>query len=325
MDETFARIQAPVAEHLKGFNAYFDSLIDLPKGALGLALRYALSTRGKQLRPLVVFLSAGAAGGVGEVTRVAAAMVELVHNASLLHDDVVDQAELRRGLPAVYKLWRAKGAVLVGDYMLGLGLQLAVQSGCYELLAHMNRAVQQMSQSELEQLRRAKMRRDDEAGYYEVIRGKTAALLSVSAASGATSVQAPAHAVEALSVYGENLGMAFQIRDDILDFSRHSILGKRAGNDLREGKRTLPVFYAMQGLSGQEARRCARLIVRAQYDEAALDEAIDFVVNSGALERAGERVSHYTRLAVEALAALPQSECVDSLSLLADYLVSRNK
>lgn len=322
---SLADIEAPIHGELKAFNAYLDRLIALPFWPLSTILKYTLLQRGKQLRPVLVYLTAGACGGVTPATTTAAAMVELVHNASLLHDDVVDQAELRRGMPAVYRLWKSRGAVLTGDYMLALGLQLAVDSGQYELLGFMNSAVQQMSQSELDQIQRAKRGDTDEGGYYRVIRGKTAALLRTCAAAGAKTGGADAAIVQKLADFGENLGMAFQIRDDILDFSSHTVTGKTGGNDLREGKMTLPVIYALEGVPSGQRRFYLRLLARARVDERARQEAFGWIVEGDALEKASQRIAFYTQRAEENLEVLADTVYKQSLLGLAEYLKERKK
>ncbi len=320
-----AQIQAPIAQDLEAFNRYYEEVMTVPSRALGLILRYVLKGRGKQLRPMLVYLAAGACGGITETTPVAAAMVELVHNASLLHDDVVDQADLRRGLPSVYKLWKAQGAVLTGDYMLGLGLRLAVETGQYRLLDFMNSAVQAMSTSELEQLQRARRQVLDEEGYYEVIQGKTAALLAVCTQSGAYSAGASEEVVETLRAIGENIGMAFQIRDDILDFSPNPGIGKKSGNDLKEGKITLPVIYALDALEGRERSKFSKLILKAKRDDASRRAALRFVQESEGITRAEANVREFTESAVRLIESLPETHYSASLRLLAEYLVTRKK
>lgn len=318
-----SQIQEPVAKHLEDFNRYYSQLFEVPSRSLRVILRYALRERGKQIRPLLVYLSAAATGGVSNITPVAAAMVELVHNASLLHDDVVDQADLRRCSPTIFRLWKAKGAVLAGDYMLSQGLKLAVESGNYQLLAYLNQAVQLMSVGELEQLQRARRQMIDEEGYYAIIRGKTAALLAACTASGAFSAHASPETIEQFRIFGENLGIAFQIKDDILDFSFSMTLGKRRGNDLREGKITLPVIHALRVLPSSQFREYLRLVRRAQFDRSSLQKAIDFVRESPGIDYANAQVEKFTLLAKRAIASLPASPYIESLYQLADYLVKR--
>ncbi len=320
-----SEIQAPIRAELRAFNAYFESVLHAPSRTMQYVLRYVLRARGKQLRPMLVFLSAGACGGIAQDTSVAAAMVEMVHSASLIHDDVVDQAELRRGLPSVYRIWKAKGAVLTGDYMLAQGLRLAVESGQYELLGFINAAVQQMSIGELEQLRRARRQRVDQEGYYDIIRGKTAALLAVCTQAGAHSAGAGPELVEHMRRVGEYIGMAFQIRDDILDFAQHPGIGKSSGNDLKEGKMTLPIIYALEGLEGRERRRAEQLLRRAKKDAKARAQALELVRQSEGIARAEGKVVEFTQKAQALLGELPPSAYVESLRALAEYLIQRKK
>lgn len=320
-----SEIARPVAEELSDFRRYYRAVHQVPNYALGVILWYVLRRPGKQVRPLLVYLSAAASGGVRASTRVAAAMVEMVHNASLLHDDVVDDSSLRRGVPSVYRLWKAKGAVLAGDYMLAEGLRLAVETQEYGLLRLMNEAVQKMSRGELSQLRRAKRREYSEEGYYEVIRGKTAALFSVCAAAGALSAGASEEEVKRFGLYGERVGMAFQVRDDMLDFSTSGHIGKSVGNDLQEGKMTLPVIYALDTLEGRGRDEMLGRLRRARADAAVRRDVSRFVQTSGALERSAGVVSRFVEEGKAALAGVLDSEAKRSLLQLADYIVARTR
>lgn len=320
-----SEIARPVSVELAEFRRYYRSVHEVPSYALRVVLWYVLRKPGKQIRPLLVYLSAAACGGVREGTKVAAAMVEMVHNASLLHDDVVDDSALRRGAPSVYRLWKAKGAVLAGDYMLAEGLRLAVRSGEYRLLDLMNGAVQKMSRGELSQLRRARRNEFSIDGYYEVIAGKTAALLSASAAAGALSARATDGEVELFGRFGERLGMAFQVRDDILDFSSSKSIGKSVGNDLQEGKYTLPVLYALETVEGRAKHSMIGRLRHARKDVACRREVARFVVESGALGRAADTVKRFVEEGKNALAGVSESPAKRSLMALADYLVERTK
>lgn len=316
-------IKAPVAGELEEFNRYYRGVLEVPTYSLRVILWYVLRAPGKQLRPLLCYLSAAATGGVRSSTKVAAAMVELVHNASLLHDDVVDQSSLRRGRPSVARLWRSKGAVLAGDYMLAEGLRLAVREGESGLLAIMSGAVQQMSVGELEQLRLARRYSRNREGYYHVIQGKTAALLSASCAAGAYTAGAQPESYASLEEYGRLLGLAFQIRDDIMDFLPQRLLNKSAGNDLKEGKMTLPVLQALDLLPAGDSQRLRSLIHRAPKDSKAHQEALELVRRSGAIEAAHEKVRDFATQAKQQLDGLPPSRARESLLLLADYIVER--
>ncbi len=322
---TLNDILAPIASQLKEFQSYYAHVQEVPSRSLHYVLRYLLRKSGKQLRPALVYLSAAAAGGISETTRVAAAMVELVHNASLIHDDVVDQAELRRGLPAVYKIWKTRAAVLAGDYMLALGLKLAVNSGQYRFLEYMNHAVQQMSTGELEQLRRARRFEIDEESYFRIIQAKTAELLAVCTATGALSAGAPSEVIDAFQQFGILLGMAFQIRDDILDFNLTPSIGKMPGNDLKEGKVTLPLLYALQDLESAEQKKRLSQVRRARKSFVVRQKLILWLHDTEGLLRAEEKVLALTEQAKQALEPVPDSEAKRALCQLADYLVARKK
>lgn len=318
-------ILAPVESDLRDFKLYYEQLQDAPSCSINYVLRYLLRQGGKQLRPALVYLSARTAGQVSEMTRVAAAMVELVHNASLIHDDVVDQADLRRGLPAVYKIWKTKAAVLAGDYILAQGLKLAVETGHYVLLEYLNHAVQEMSMGELEQLRRARKSQLDVEGYFHVIRGKTAELLSVCTATGALSAGADSSTIDLFKQFGIQIGIAFQIRDDILDFTPSSLFGKLPGNDIKEGKITLPLLYALELLETAERKEKLRVIRRAKKNVLVREKLIRWVRSTDALERAEQKVAEITEQAKHLLAPVPDSEAKQALFELADYLVARKK
>ena len=308
-----SEIARPVSKELEEFKRYYRGVQEETSYALRVILWYVLRRSGKQVRPLLTYLSASACGGVTESTKVAAAMVELVHTASLLHDDVVDDSALRRGVPSVYRLWKAKGAVL------------AVATEEYRMLELMNEAVQKMSRGELSQLRRSRKREFSIEGYYSVIEGKTAALLSASTAAGALSAGAAGGVVQQFKRFGERLGMAFQVRDDMLDYSTSEEIGKSTGNDLQEGKYTLPVLHALGTLSQRERRAMIAKLNRARVDAAMRREVSRFVVESGGLEASALAVRRFVDEGKEALREVPDSEARRSLFALADYMVERKK
>lgn len=319
-------IEAPVLVELRAFREYYRMVLTARSGLQRVVMRYVLRAPGKQLRPLLVFLSAGAAGCISHAASVGAAMVELVHNASLLHDDVIDRGDLRRGLPTVSRMWGEKGAVLAGDYMLGLGLKLAVDSGRYDLLRYMNEAVQRMAQSEITQLYRSLRTRYDEAGYLEVIAGKTAALFSTCTRAGARSATETASVIRALGEYGHNIGMAFQIRDDLLDWRPSYVTGKTSGADIREGKVTLPLIHAIgQARTPLERSSLVRDFRRSRRNFAVRMRLRKRVEESGGLAYAEQSIARYTDLALASLDSLPESAYRDSLTKLAHYLRTRKR
>lgn len=319
-------IAAPIADDLAYFNGYYRQILHTPEPMLSVALRYLLRSPGKQIRPMLVFLSAGAVGTISHTTSVAAAMAELVHSASLLHDDVIDRGYTRRSLPCLSRVWGEKGAVLSGDYMLGLGLKLAVDSQQYSLLQFMNRAVQRMSTSELSQLRRSLRRQYDEAGYLEVISGKTAALFSAATQAGAASVGASEALVQRMGEYGHFLGLAFQIRDDLLDYRPSSLIGKSAANDIQEGRITLPFIHTLeQAKTPLERYGLIRLFRRAKRNLVAREKLRSAVVDAGGIDYAKQRIVSYTDQAIAVLGSLNPSPYLDSLVALANYLVNRDR
>ena len=246
-------------------------------------MSYIVKRKGKQMRPLFVFLSAGTAGSISEATYRGAALIELLHTATLVHDDVIDNSNYRRGFFSVNALWKNKIAVLVGDFLLSRGLILAMENDDFNLLKITTTAVKDMSEGELLQMEKARKLDIDEEVYYEVIRQKTASLITSCCRVGAASMGADQDTIDKLGAFGENVGMAFQIKDDLFDYGTLEI-GKPTGIDIREKKMTLPLIYALNKASKSEVRRIKKLVKKSESKPKAVHEVISFVKESGGIE-----------------------------------------
>jgi len=315
-------IKAPVAREMEEFESKFRSSMKTRILLLDKIMDYIVKRKGKQMRPLFVFLSAGTCGKISESTFRGAALIELVHTASLVHDDVVDNSNYRRGFFSVNALWKNKIAVLVGDFLLTRGLFLALEHKDYELLGICTHAVKEMSEGELLQMEKARHLDISEEIYYEVIRQKTASLIASCCSIGASSSGADAHTVETMRKFGENVGMAFQIKDDLFDYGEDEI-GKPVGIDIKEKKMTLPLIYSLSKASWLEKRRIIGIVKNNSEDSKKVREVISFVKNSGGIEYARQAMERYYQQALELLKPMPESEYKTSLSQLVRFTIER--
>ncbi len=285
---------------------------------------YIVKRKGKQMRPMFVFLTAGIFGKINESTHRGAALIELLHTASLVHDDVVDDANYRRGFFSVNALWKNKIAVLVGDYLLSRGLLLSVEYGDYHLLRIVSNAVREMSEGELLQSYKARKLDVDEEVYYEIIRQKTASLIASCCAVGASSVQSDEALIEKMRLFGEKVGLAFQIKDDLFDYGDEEI-GKPVGIDIKEKKMTLPLIYALRNADWLTKKKIIYLIRNRSEDKKAVNEVIAFVKKSGGLEYAKEKMDGFYEEALAILEEFPESIYRNSLKDLVTYTIDRKK
>jgi octaprenyl-diphosphate synthase len=287
---------------------------------------YVIKRQGKQMRPMFVFLTAKALNGeVKDSTYTAASLIELLHTATLVHDDVVDDANERRGFFSVNALWKNKIAVLVGDYLLSRGLLLSVDQQEFQLLQIVSTAVKEMSEGELLQIEKARKLDITEAIYFDIIRQKTASLIASCCAAGAASVTKDQTVVARMKQFGELVGLAFQIKDDIFDYGDADKIGKPTGNDIRERKMTLPLIYALQN-GNENTRRELINIVKNQNDKSAsIKKAIQLVVDAGGVKYAYDRMIQLKNEALAILQELPESESKNALAGLVEYTVYREK
>jgi octaprenyl-diphosphate synthase len=285
---------------------------------------YIVKRKGKQIRPMFVFFSASLCGGITEATHRGAALVELLHTATLVHDDVVDNSYQRRGFFSVNALWKNKIAVLVGDFLLSKGLLLSINNGDFELLRLVSDAVKQMSEGELLQIEKARRLDIDEKVYYEVIRQKTASLIASCCACGAASAGANEDTVEKMRLFGEKVGIAFQIKDDLFDFGTDDI-GKPLGIDIKEKKITLPLIYALNKSGSAEKKRIINLVKNHNEEPEKVSEIIDFVRNSGGMDYAKSQMEIYQNEAFAILNEFPEHESRKALEQLVRFTTERKK
>ncbi|MBS1487064.1 MAG: polyprenyl synthetase family protein [Bacteroidetes bacterium] len=314
-------IKKPVAREMDEFEHKFRAAMKTKVLLLDQIMNYIVKRKGKQMRPLFVFLTAGMCGGINESTFRGAGLIELVHTASLVHDDVVDNSNYRRGFFSVNALWKNKIAVLVGDFLLTRGLFLALEHKDYELLSICTDAVKQMSEGELLQMEKARHLDISEEIYYEVIRQKTASLIASCCAIGASSAGAGAPTVKEMQLFGEYVGMAFQIKDDLFDYGEEEI-GKPIGIDIKEKKLTLPLIYALSKSSWLEKKKIIGLVKKGD-DQKKIKEVISFVKNAGGIDYARQAMDRYYALALEKLNSFPDSEYKKSLTQLVQFTIER--
>ncbi|TND08617.1 MAG: octaprenyl-diphosphate synthase [Bacteroidetes bacterium] len=286
---------------------------------------YIVKRKGKQLRPLFVFLSASACGGVNESTYRAAALIELLHTATLVHDDVVDDSNLRRGFFSVSALWKNKIAVLVGDYLLSRGLLLSLDNNDFRLLKTVATAVREMSEGELLQIEKARRLDIAEPVYFEIIRQKTASLIASCCACGAASADDSEELQERMRKFGELTGIAFQIKDDLFDYGSSGDIGKPTGIDIKEKKMTLPLIYALNNASRNDKRRMINIVKNHNNEPEKVAEVISFVWKSGGIEYARQRMNQYKDEALALLRTFPESQARTSLEQLVIYTTQREK
>jgi octaprenyl-diphosphate synthase len=320
-----SEIRKPVDKEMNEFESYFNRTMKTNIPLLKIILNYILRRKGKQMRPLLVFLTAGLNGKISESAYIAATLIELLHTASLVHDDVVDDANERRGALSINALWNSKIAVLVGDYMLSKGLLISVEKNRYEMLEIVSEAVKLMTEGELLQLQKARKLNIKEADYYKIIISKTAALIAACTATGARSVTEDLDTIQLMKDFGENIGIAFQIRDDILDFEINGLTGKIVGNDIKERKITLPLIYALELASAPRKREILSIVKNKKKTKGEIDEVIRFVTASGGLEYAELKMNLYRDKALAILDSYPDSDYKASLKKFVYYTTSRNK
>lgn len=319
------KIKAPVSAELKEFDNLFKKLISSDIGLLNLLTRYVIRQKGKQIRPLLVFLSAKACGQVTEQTHAAASLLELMHTATLVHDDVVDDANQRRGVFSIKAIWRSKIAVLLGDYLLAKGLLHAVDTNSPELLRIVSAASKELSEGELLQIQKSRRMSMDMDTYFEVIRKKTASLLSACTLAGAHSACADKDAHNRMEAVGHNLGMAFQIKDDLFDYQDNNGTGKPKGNDIKEKKLTLPLLYALEQTDPAERRRIRRVIQKGKGGQKAVNQVVEFVKSNNGVSYSIEKMQAYRDEALKNLSSFPETDSRAALAALIEYTIQRRK
>lgn len=318
-------IKEPIRENLNEFEKKFKASMKSSVPLLDTITRYIYKRKGKQMRPMFVFLTATMCGEVNESTYRAASLIELLHTASLVHDDVVDDSNERRGFFSINALWKNKIAVLVGDYLLSRGMLLAIDGNDYHLLQIVSGAVREMSEGELLQIEKARRLDISEDIYFEIIRKKTASLISSCCACGAASVGSPPEMTARMKKFGELVGISFQIKDDLFDFDAGNRTGKPNGIDIKEQKMTLPLIYMLSQLSSSEKRRTISIIKNHHDDPVRVAGIIDQVNHSGGISYARNKMLEYRQQALDMLKEMPDNEARKSLEQLVIYTTERNK
>lgn len=319
------QIREPIKQELIDFEPFFKNTLKGEVPLLNTILNYLYRTKGKQIRPMFVFLSAKLFGPYNELSQVAACSVELLHTATLVHDDVVDESYERRGVFSVNALWKNKLAVLVGDFILAQGLLLQLQYKQYRFLHLISRAVQDMAEGEILQIKKSRRLDIDSETYFEIIRKKTASLIATSMAIGAASVTEDLDIIEKMYRIGQDAGIAFQIKDDIFDYQDKGIIGKPTGNDIKEKKITLPMLYVLNNSDPAEKLRILRMIKRKNNNTAAVRELVKLVVDKGGVDYATGKMNEFKDKAVAGLMEFPESQARSSLIQLMEYITSRKK
>jgi octaprenyl-diphosphate synthase len=319
------QIRRPVDKEMAQFEAYFSKTMRSEIPLLNIILNYIIRRKGKQMRPLLVFLTARLNGEITEATFVAATFIELLHTASIVHDDVVDDANERRGALSINALWNSKIAVLVGDYLLSKGMLISVEKNRFDMLEIVSDAVKSMSEGELLQLQKSRKLNLKEEDYFKIIKSKTAALLSACTACGARSVSEDPETIQMMKDFGENIGIAFQIRDDLLDYESTGLTGKTGGNDIKERKLTLPLIYALEQTSYLKKRHILGIVKNRKKTKAEINEVISFVSENGGMEYSELKMNQYRDKALAILDVYPDSEVRESMKEFVIYTTSRKK
>ncbi len=322
---TFDEIKYPVKQEITIFESTFKASMKTNISMLDLITRYIVKRKGKQMRPLFVFLSAGLHGKTNDHTQRAAALIELLHTATLVHDDVVDDSNLRRGFFSINALWKNKAAVLVGDFLLSKGMLMALENKEYNLLEIVSYATKQMSEGELLQIEKARRLNITEDVYFDVIKMKTASLIASCCAAGAASVNATEEQVVRMRTFGEYVGIAFQIRDDLFDFDTSNKSGKPVGGDIKEKKMTLPLIYALKTMGSVERKKTILAIKYNSTNKTTINNIISLVNNSGGIEYAEKRMNEYLDKALSLLDIYEESPYKEALVALVKYSINRKK
>jgi octaprenyl-diphosphate synthase len=323
--QSIDEIKKPVAAEMDEFENHFRDSMKSNIPLLDKITHYIVKRKGKQMRPMFVFLSSKACGEVNQSTYVAASLIELLHTATLVHDDVVDDSNERRGFFSLNALWKNKIAVLVGDFLLSRGLLLSVDKGEFRLLQLVSDAVRQMSEGELLQIEKARKLNITEDIYYDIIRQKTASLVASCCASGAAAAKASDEDVEKMKKFGELVGMAFQIKDDIFDYGSGEKIGKPTGIDIKERKMTLPLIYALNNSEKPERRKMVNIVKNHNEDPKKVQEVIDFVIRKNGVTYAAKKMHEYKDAALTILNTFPETPARKSLEGLVMYTVNREK
>jgi octaprenyl-diphosphate synthase len=311
-----------IEQELKLFEEKFKEAAKSKVSMLDRIMRYVVKRKGKQLRPMFVFLAARLFGDANESTYRAASLVELLHTATLVHDDVVDDSIERRGFFSVYALWKNKASVLVGDYLLAKGLLLSLEHDDFQILKYLSDAVRQMSEGELLQMEKSRSLNLDEGIYFEIIKSKTASLLASACAAGAWSTSHSTETAEQMKAFGEKVGIAFQIKDDLFDYASQDV-GKPTGNDIKEKKLTLPLIYTLNNVDKETKRKIVYIIKNENTRKAKVQYIIDAVERNGGIKYTNLKMTEYKNQAMDLLHSFPTSDIRDGFEDLVNFVTDR--
>lgn len=316
----------PVKEHLEKFDTFFKDKLNSNVSLISLIIKYLTKKKGKQIRPAIVFLSAAACGEINERTYTGATMTEMLHTATLIHDDVVDEADKRRGMPSINAAWSNKIAILVGDFLLAKGMLSAIDKSEFDFLRATSSAGRRMSEGELLQIHSSKIYSIEQDVYFKIISNKTASLFAACCEIGVISTNNNRELQLDFREFGENLGIAFQIKDDILDYQGESeVLGKPIGNDIKEKKFTLPLIYALSKTNKQEKKKIIAIIKNKDIKRKDIKYISDFVVQAGGIEYSEKIAKDYSLKAIKYIQSVPDSIYKQSLMNFANFVIERNK
>ncbi|MBU2939909.1 polyprenyl synthetase family protein [Lacinutrix sp. C3R15] len=320
------QIKQPIAYEMELFEQKFQLSMSSKVALLNRITHYIVNRKGKQMRPMFVFLVSKMVsnGEVSERTYRGASVIELIHTATLVHDDVVDESNRRRGFFSINALWKNKIAVLVGDYLLSKGLLLSIDNNDFDLLKIISIAVREMSEGELLQIEKARKLDITETVYYEIIRQKTATLIAACCSLGAASVKPESEHVETMRKFGELIGMAFQIKDDLFDYGKEQI-GKPTGIDIKEQKMTLPLIYVLNQANKKDKKWLINSIKNHNKDQKRVKQVIAFVKDNGGLDYAVSKMKAFQEEALQILQKYPDNQYRNSLELMVNYVIDRKK
>ena len=321
----FDEIQRPIEAEMKAFEPHFREAMRSKVALLDRVMHYIVKRKGKQMRPMFTLLSARLFGPVGESAFTAASLIELLHTATLVHDDVVDDADMRRGFFSINALWKNKIAVLVGDYLLSRGLLLAVDKGEFDLLRIVSTAVREMSEGEMLQLEKSRNMNFSEEVYFDIIRKKTASLIAACCASGTNAAGRPTDEVERMRQFGELTGIAFQIKDDLFDYGNGQDTGKPTGLDIKEKKLTLPLIHALRSVDARDRRWMVDVVKNHNTEDPSVARLLRKVSEVGGIAHARERMYEYRDKALAILHGFERNDARDALEGLVHLTVERTK
>ena len=324
MGNILEEIKNPIKQEMKLFEKKFQESVRSEVFLLDKITRFILKTKGKQIRPMFVFLCAKLVGEITEKTHRGASMIELIHTATLVHDDVVDESFKRRGFFSINALWKNKIAVLVGDYLLSKSVIISTENQDFDILAVISKTIREMSEGELLQLEKSRKLDITEDIYYEIIRKKTATLIAACCEVGAISNNVNVELAQKIRDFGTYTGIAFQIKDDLFDYLKKNVTGKPVGIDIKEKKLTLPLIYAMNSVKKDERKYYFNIVKNHSHETGKVNELMEFVKKSGGISYAEKVMLNYQIKALEILDEFPDNEAKKSLQLMLNYIIKRD-